>query len=192
MKDKFDKISKDLLPKLKYLSENNKQLVIVFSGIPCSGKTYIAKILEDKYKGVRVRSDDIMAIVSENNIVDTIEENEKIKKEYVYNLLEDIPFKNSLIILDESIDRTHKKLLSLLDSKTLNYFIINLEISKEDAIKRTKEREPEEDWKNWVNRFERWTKEHEDCLRNIKPDITIDGMNPDLDKLYDEIEKKLK
>jgi len=191
MKNKFDKISQELLPKLKYLSENNKQLVIVFSGIPCSGKTYIAKILEDKYKGVRVRSDDIMTIVRENNIVDTIEENEKIKKEYVYYLLDDIPFKNGLIILDESIDRTHKKLLFILGSKNLDHFIINLEISKEDAMKRVKEREPEENWQSWIDRFDRWVREHEGCIKNIKSDITLDGMNPDLDRLHREIGKRL-
>ncbi|MBR9701610.1 ATP-binding protein [Candidatus Pacearchaeota archaeon] len=190
MKSKFEKISEKLFPKLRYLGEDNKQLVIVFAGIPASGKTYIAKILEDKYKGVRIRSDDIMDFVSEDKLVETIEENEKIKKEYVYNLLGDVPFRNRFIILDESIDRTYKKLLSLLDSKNLNYFIINIEISEEDAIKRVKARESKENWRSWINRFERWTREHEDCLKNIKPDITLEGMNPDLDKLFKKLERK--
>ncbi len=62
------RIYKEHLKHLKNKNiSNNKKAVICFSGIPGAGKTYIAKILEKRYKGVRIRSDDIREIVKKLN-----------------------------------------------------------------------------------------------------------------------------
>jgi len=67
-KQLFGKIHKKYIKKLKHLNIPHKKLMICFSGFAGSGKTYIAKIVEKKYKGVRIRSDDIRKIIIDMKI----------------------------------------------------------------------------------------------------------------------------
>ena len=44
----------------------NKKLLICFVGIPGSGKTYLAKIIEKKFKGIRINSDNLRKVINKN------------------------------------------------------------------------------------------------------------------------------
>jgi 2-phosphoglycerate kinase len=48
---------------LNNLNVRNKRVAVCFSGIPGSGKTTIARVLEKRYKGVRLNGDDIGKII---------------------------------------------------------------------------------------------------------------------------------
>ena len=61
----FEKINKRFFPKLKNTNTNNLPFIIAFSGVPGSGKTTISKILEKKYKGVRIDNDELRDIISD-------------------------------------------------------------------------------------------------------------------------------
>jgi dephospho-CoA kinase len=186
MNKRFEMISKDLFPHLKNLDVPNKKLVIGFAGVPFSGKTTIAKILEKKYKAVRISSDEIMRVITENKLVKNVEENERLKREYIYFLIEKIPFKNKLIILDKSLDRDYAKFFNLVGKQK---FVIQIEISVEKAKERARNRE---DMKSWLSRFDGWFREHEEFKKNFNADIVLDGENPSLENLFKLIDEKIK
>lgn len=192
LKDKktFDKISNKLIEKLNYTEKNNKQFVIAFLGVPCSGKTYISKKLEQRYKGIRIDSDEIMKINSQGNLVNNTRENEKLKNLYVYSFLKNPPVKNRLIILDKSIDREYENFFSVCKENNLEYFLIQIDLPKKEMINRIHERNPS-NLENWLPRVNKWLKEHEECKENINPDIKVNDINPDLKKIFNSLDKKL-
>jgi dephospho-CoA kinase len=190
LKDKktFDKISEELFKKLDYSEKPNKQLIITFSGVPCSGKSYISEKIKQRYKGIKIDSDEIMKINSQNKIVNNTQENEKLKNLYIYSFLRELPLKNKLVILDKSFDREYENFFRVCKENNLDYFIIQIEISKEKMIKRINERNSN-NLENWLPRVNKWMQEHRDFKKNVKPDLMLNGENPNFKKLYNEIDK---
>lgn len=188
-KNKFEIISKRLLPQLKYKDLPNKQLIITFAGVSYSGKTAIAKILEDKYKSVSISSDNLMGIASREYSIKNLDY-EKLKNDYIYYILKNPPFRNHLIILDKSMDREYKRFFEVCKSNDLNYFLIQLEISRKNAVSRAKKRNPH-DLDSWLSRFDRWFREHEEFKKNVKSDVILDGAKPDLKRLFKKIDSIL-
>lgn len=107
--------------KLKNLSVPHKKLMICFSGFSGSGKTHIAKILEQRYKGIRIRSDNIRTIISNLNPNITDTDKDKIVYEYLERLFENREFKNKLLILDRGIDRKYKRTFSIFKNKITRF-----------------------------------------------------------------------
>lgn len=181
-------INKEYFKKLKNLSINHKKLVVCFSGFSGSGKTHIAKILEKKYKGVRIRNDDIRKII----IKKKIREIDKITYSYLEWLLKNWKFKNKLIILDSGIDRRYLKILALLKKKKYPVFIIRINTSKRIACQRAFERANGED-KHFKNNIDRWIKEWEDFGKEVKADIILSNKeNLDLNPLFKILNEKIK
>ena len=184
----IQKIHKKYIKKLKYLDVPHKKFVICFSGIAGSGKTYIAKILEKRYKAVRIRSDDIRGIVDKLRI----KEIDKLTYGYLGWLYNNYSFKNKLIILDKGIDRKYKETFSIFRKKRYKIFIIRLKVSRKLSEKRIIKKlgKPDE---NYVNNIDRWIKEWEDFGKKIKSDIVIenkDGVN--LNPLFSKMDKLIK
>ena len=192
--DKFevDTIYKELFPKEVAPDKINlkEKTIITFSGITSSGKTTVSKEIEKKYGGIRISGDEIMNAVSKNELVKTIEENEKMKGKFIYTFLKESKFKNKLIILDISIDRTYNTFFEECKKSNWNYYIIQLELSKQEAIKRFKKRNPD-NLDNWLPRLSSWLKDHEEFKKNIKPNITLEGTSPNLEKLFKKLNKTI-
>ena len=190
--DIFNKIYKLHKRKLKYLLIPNKKLLICFSGIPGSGKTYIAKILEKRYKGVRVNSHDIGKIILELVKLKKINKNtdaKKLQNDYQLWLLRKSLFKNDLIILDRGIDREYDKVFKVARKKGFSIFVIKLRVS-ENILKNRLKRREEENVINYLRALERWKREFKEFGKKAMTDIIIDN-NYDLDlkELFKRLDK---
>ncbi|MBI2045380.1 AAA family ATPase [Candidatus Pacearchaeota archaeon] len=186
----FEKITKKLIPNLLNINNKNSQLIITFAGIPSSGKTTIAKRLEKKYKALRINGDIIYDIAEELGLALDYWDLERIKRNYVLAFLESNPFKNKLIILDKGMDRMYKDFINLCKRNKLNYFIISLSLSKKDAIKRFKKRNPKT-WKTWLTKLGRWSKENTQFKRDVSSNIVIDANKINYKEICKEINKEL-
>jgi len=185
----FEKIDKEFIPQLQNTDIENKPFVIAFSGIPGSGKTTIAKRLQERYNAVGIRSDDLRTTLSNLNIK-MGEGAEKILNDYTFHLLETPHLENKLIILDSSIDRISKRFFEVCNSNNLEYFIIRINLSGEEAILRILNREKinEEELRG---RMKGWVADYKDFGKNAKYDLLVDGRNPDTEKLYQKLDKLL-
>lgn len=116
---------------LKNTRIEHKPLVICFSGVPGMGKTHIAKILEEKYQGVRISNNEIRAIV--NTFANT-PNSQWLMQAYLMYFMLSYTAPNKLIILDSSIDRQYAVLLPYLTFKGIPYIIIRLETPYEQVV----------------------------------------------------------
>ncbi|MFH1607899.1 MAG: AAA family ATPase [archaeon] len=157
--------------KLKNLNVSYKSLVICFSGIPGSGKTYVAKILEKKYKGVRIRNDDIREIVTK---LDKKLDLDEVTYAYDKWFFENYKFKNKLIILDSGIDRKYDDIFPLLKKKGYRIFIIRLKVSEKVYERRIKDKLGKLDG-NYINRINDWKRQYKEFGRKVKFDIIIEN-----------------
>ena len=187
---KFTKISNKYYPYIKNKNIKNKKLAICFSGVPGSGKTSIAKILEDKYKAVRINKDDIGKIINSLNLTNT-NKKEDLSYQYINQLISNYPFSNHLIIIDRSIDRTHNETFKILRKFGFKIFIIRIKVSKSIAIKRIKKR----NYKNfqvWMSKINKWFSDYNKSGKMIKANINLDDNNLDLEEMYKKLDKELK
>jgi len=180
-------ISKKILEelKLKNVDKENKKLIICFAGIPCSGKTCLAKKIEKRYRGVRISNDAVRKILAKSVKVE--EKREKILQKWLLNFLEKYPFKNKLVILDSGIERKYSEIVKIVKHKKWKMFIIRVVEKKETILKRIKKK----DRNRFENRYEdivRWFREFKEFNKRVKPDF-IFKKNSDLKKLFVKLDK---
>lgn len=61
--DILNKIFSFHIERLKNLEETNPKILILFSGTTGSGKSFLAKKIEEEFKGIRVNNDDVRNII---------------------------------------------------------------------------------------------------------------------------------
>jgi len=161
---------------LNYLNTPHKKLLICFSGIPGTGKTYIAKILEKKYKGVRISNDDVRKIIRNlgKKYPKLLEEDykEEILEKYIMQLIKKPPFKNNLILLDSGIDRRYLEVFPISKLHGFDLFIIRIKASKRTAKKGVIKKLGKPDT-NFINNIDRWVTEYKAFTKIITPDLKI-------------------
>lgn len=176
-KEIFNQIYNKHKNKLKYLTNKNEnRLVIAFAGVPGSGKTAISKLLEDKFKAVRINSLDVQ------NLLEDIK-NEKVyegvildKREYIMWLMSKIAREgsNKLIILDKAIDRTYDDVYKWAKENNYHSFVVSLtgdaRVFKGRIIKREGDNAV-----NYLKDFYRQWKEFLDFQEHHKADVIIDS-----------------
>jgi len=180
---------------LNHLSKKNKKVLICLSGIPCTGKTFIAKILEKKYGAVRLSSDNLRNLLQKlgKKHPRLLKEKtrEEILEKYLVSLIQKPPFKNSLIILDRGIDRNYPSISSLAKKYNYDLFIIRVLASRKIAEKgvRKKLGNPDD---NFISSIDRWVKEYKTFGKKQKHNITIKNdlnKNPNLSLLFKALDK---
>lgn len=180
----FEKISEALFSKLKYIKEKNSQLIVLFSGIPGSGKSYISRKLEEKYHAIRIDNDLIRDIIYHSgNFSLSDKEAEELLQDYNEYFIRNYPFSNKLLILDKSMDRQYKRFFPIFEELRLKYLVIRLDMNKDEAIKRIMKRKGE----NLIlvkESMERWQKEFEDFGKYAHYDVLLSGLHPDFNKIY--------
>ncbi len=187
----FKRIYEKHIKKLKNLSVPHKKLMICFSGIAGSGKTYIAKILEEKYKGVRIRNDDIREVIIKLDKKRDIDES---TYEYFNWFIENYKFRNHLIILDSGIDRGYREKFSLFKKRGYKIFIIRLEVHERIYEQRIINKLGRLD-ENYINRISDWKRQYKEFGENVKPNIIIKNEKDnglDLEPLYSKLEKLIR
>ncbi len=139
----YEEIYKEHKMFLKNLNQKNKKLIVVFSGISGSGKTYIAKIIEEKLKAVRINNDSIRDIIQKKILPTTDltpQEAQEIMLGYVEYLVNRLPQTNGLLILDSSIDRKYDLVSRIAKEKGYPLFVVALNIPRKEVEKRIVER----------------------------------------------------
>lgn len=187
----FRKIYKKHIKKLKNLSFPNEKLMICFSGIAGSGKTYIAKILERKYKGVRIRNDEIRGIVVN---LDKNKDIDETTYGYFDWFFKNYSFKNKLIILDRGIDRGYKETFPIFKKKGYKIFIIRLKVPEKVYERRIIKKLGRLD-DNYINRIDDWKRQYKEFGKRVKPDIVIknkEDNNLNLKPLFSKLERLIK
>ena len=194
----FKKIYKEHFKKFKNISVPNKKLLICFSGIPGSGKTYISKILEKKYSGIRIRTDGIRKIIHNLLKKETEKHHENldyvdpILKKYLSWLFLNYSFANKLIILDKGIDRGYKEIFAMFKKKKYQMFIIRIKASQKILEKRIFEKKNCRD-PHFDSEIKRWTLEWKEFGKKIKPNLIIENENKlNLKPLFIKLDKLTK
>jgi len=183
-KTTFNKILEELNKQIINSFEKNKKLMVCFAGIPGSGKTFLAKKIEEEFKGVRISNDNLRKIV-EKNIIKDEKQRDELVREFVFELLKGWPFKNELIILDSGIERKYEDTKKIANEKHWKMFIIKMVVPKDVIIERIKKKDKErfekrpEDIKRWFIEFENFNKK-------VKADFVF-KCNFDLDNLFKKI-----
>ena len=173
-KEIFRKIFNKHKNQLKNLNEKHEKLVICFSAIPGSGKTYVSKILEKKYKAVRISNDNIRKIILRIFQDKTDDQRQTLLKEYFKQFLKHYNFQNKLIILDFGIDRKYTWLFPLLKDGEYKIFIIKIKSTPELIEKRVIKKLGILD-QNYIKNIERWRKEFNEFENNYNSDIILEN-----------------
>jgi len=191
----FQSIYKKHEKYLKHIGrKTKKKILICFSGIPGSGKTTIAKVIEKRYRMVRINSHRIGKIIRElqlEGIVDKDIDIPKMQIGYCLWLLKQRPFRSTEIIFDMGIDRKHKEILSMAKLHGFDLVVIRVITSMKTIRKRIKNRN-KEDSDVYFKELKRWEKEFKEFANKNKADITLDNnLHLVLEPLYTFLDSRL-
>jgi tRNA uridine 5-carbamoylmethylation protein Kti12 len=155
---------------LKNLDNPNPKLFIFMSGVPGSGKTYLAKQLEKDLKAIRVSNREAYHVIKDDLKI-KLDDYHEIIHEYRYFLLNKLKsYPNGLVIIDASIDREYENLTKWADDNDYKYFVIGIDISREEAEARLKINEPNS-YKDYLLHMDKWIADHEKFNAKVKADF---------------------
>ncbi|MFI5342689.1 MAG: dual specificity protein phosphatase family protein [Chlamydiales bacterium] len=149
------KIFEEHLQIIKNLDKSNPKLIIMFSGTPGMGKTFLAKKLEEQFHGLRISSDEVRSIFNMKKIKDKGKD-QKLLNDYLLWSVKRLNnlSPNHLIILDRSIDRTGDMYYQFAKNFGYDVFLIRLKVDRDVVEKRIKERGTSVD--NLIEGSQRW------------------------------------
>ena len=168
----FKKIFEVHKKQLKNISVPHKKLAICFAGIPGSGKTHLVKLIEEKYFGVRINSDELRKIILNISSDKDDAERQEILQQYLKWFLTNCNSKNGLLILDSGIERKYKWVFPLLKQKKYRIFVISFDISRDYAEKNVIKKLGKLD-KNFIENIDRWIKEYKEFSKYHKSDVVL-------------------
>lgn len=174
----FQKIYKEHKKYLKYLNHKNKKLIVTFSGTFGSGKSTIAKQIEEYFKGIRINNDDIRKIIDSVTDSQDSEQKQQMLIEYNKRLFGyGSQESNGMVILDASIDREYELVQKLAEKYGYKIFIIRMDLEKETIINRIKKRGI--DVENFLKKFAINYEDFQSVKNKIVPNYIINEENND-------------
>ncbi|MFH1648798.1 MAG: AAA family ATPase [Patescibacteria group bacterium] len=188
----FKKMYEEHKRQLKYLEYPNKKLIVTFSGTFGSGKSTLAKLIEERFKAIRINNDDIRSIINSVANPQTNGERQEILIEYNkrlfgYGSQED----NGLIILDASVDREYKLVQKLAEKYGYKIFVVRMDLAKETLINRIKKRNISVE--SFLKRFEENYNDFQTIKDKITPNYIItEQNNDDAQALFEAIKSFLR
>lgn len=195
----YEKIFKEHCHLLKNFEKENKPGLILFSGTPGMGKTWLAKKLESQLLALRISSDEIRGLLRNHNFnPDKRDPSTKLRKldtylRYCLIQLETLS-PNKLYILDMSIDRTYENILAMTHEKHIPFFIIRLILPREEVEKRLKDKEINQGG-TYLPHLNGWFESYEAFGLKNSADFVFDSEPKEAEKnistLIVAIEKKL-
>lgn len=174
---------------LKNTDIQQAPFVITFSGTPGMGKSFIAKLIEERCCAVRVSTDEIRSLLASLDIKPA--DYDQALFSYFTYFMQHYTLPNKRIIVDASIDRKYKQVFAYLKKNKVNYLVVRLEVPRELIIERIKQREgikAEFYYKN----LDGWLKDYEEFGKKNVADITFDNSTCGAyDNLIDQISMHL-
>jgi predicted kinase len=176
---------------LKHLDVAHKKLFLCFSAVPGTGKTTIAKVIEQRYKAVRIRTDtvrDIISTLSSYHSTLSAIEIEAIVHDYLFRFLQEYKGLNNFLILDASVDRRYKKLFPLLTQLAFPFFVTRIIASREHIEKRIKLRD-HASASYFLENLDVWFKDFENFAHAYDVDIILNNdKDLDLRNLFEKLD----
>jgi len=125
----FDKVFEQQFSTLQYTKEQKPKFLILFSGARGTGKTTIAKRLEEKFHAIRFSRDDAEVLFAKCGATSPD------LNAYLLWGVDQIYRKspNHLIILDASCDASYASLVKFARDEGFTPFLIHMEVDKETA-----------------------------------------------------------
>jgi predicted kinase len=197
----FEEIEDKLKEEVQNLDQTHPKLMILFSGIPGSGKSFYAKAAEEEFRGVRISSERVRILLQEH-IKPKYHYSTDWQEDFVANFLRYFIEKNcqinGLVILDKSIDRKFQETTSWAKNRGWKWLTIQIEASPEKLVERLKQKEtyPKSehllDPKGYLENLPRWEKDHQNFISQNKTDLTIDNnREPQLQEVFDLIRSRI-
>lgn len=189
--NEFERVFEIHSKNLPYLEEPHDRFLVVFSGTPGMGKTTVAKEIEKRFHGVRICADEVRAIIRELGKSDEEPYFRISVEEYFPWLLRklDKEYPNHLLILDRSIDRQYDTYLPFTQKFSYPVFLIRLNISREVARERIRQRGIEVEW--FLERFDKFWEDYERFGQTHSVDYLF-GEEAPLAELFQRIDGKMR
>lgn len=139
----FKLLDSHIRPRLKYLEIKKPKIIFLISGPPSSGKTTLAKLIEEEFQAVRLSRDDARRVLNELHPDLENAHKERIVHEYIDRLKRDIALhsKNKMIVMDSSIDRTYENEFNFVRNNHYKSIVLALDIPIETHKKRIENRQ---------------------------------------------------
>lgn len=167
---------------LRNTEKNQEPFIAMFTGVPFSGKSTVAKVLQHRYSMVRLENDRVRELSMELDV--QVED----PRQFVLEFIKDYSEPNQRIVLDASIDRSYERVLNIREENDIPYFVIKMPVP-EDMDKRAHEKGGFrlERWKEAD--LEKFVEDHQKAMENIEPDFRFgeDGGMRNLLKELDRI-----
>lgn len=162
---------------------DQEPFMVLFTGVPFSGKSTVAKVLQHRYSMVRLENDRVRKLSRE------LEVEVEDPREFVLDVLKDSSWTNQRFVLDSSIDRSYERVLGLCKDRGIPYFIIKMPVP-EDMDKRAYEKGGFrlENWKDAD--LEKFVKDYREATENFEPDFCF-GKDGGMKKLLTELDSIL-
>lgn len=190
----YEEIFKEHVGRLANLDKENKKLMVAFSGVSGSGKTYVAKQIEEKFSGVRINNDDIREIISKkilSKVNLSPEDSQRVLLGYLAFLFEKLLTKNGLLIVDSSIDRKFDLVTEVAKNGGYPLFIVAFNIPRGSLEKRIKERNGE-DADMYLTDLDRQIADNRTFRAKNPVDFEINkGTEDEISRLLAEIKNRL-
>lgn len=154
---------------------NTKKIIVTFAGIPGSGKTTIAKLLEEKLHALRVSSMDVQRELEKESGKVLYEGIIEDKRRKIIEILDEIADKspNKLIILDKGIERTYKNILNWAYEHNYEMITIALDCPESILEERLNTREGKSAT-NYLANMNRWVEEYNLFMKENEVDMRFD------------------
>ena len=171
---------------------NPVKLILTFSGIPGSGKTTLATILQKRYHAIRLNNDQIRDIIRNLMHTEDLVEIQSVMLQYFDYLREQVlAANNGVYILDSSIDRRYNEVSDFFIPRGYKIFIIKFSLPDDVIVERLKQRET--DPSSYLARLEEWKQDNQRFEEIRKADFVINkGTQDEVDSLTKVLDSLIK
>jgi adenylate kinase family enzyme len=182
MSDSYGKIDRLFRKGLRNTDLEREPFMVFFTGLPFSGKSTVAKVLQHRYDMVRIENDRLREIKDRENVdIDAYD--------YIIDFVKNYSYPNKRGVQDSSIDRIYEDIIPHCKEKEIPYFIIKMPVP-EDMDERAREKGGIylENWKN--SSKEKFLREHRKAVQDLKINFKF-GEDGGIKELLEELDQEL-
>lgn len=185
-------LNEHYLKSQRYLDISHpKKVIITFAGMPCSGKSQLAKKIEKRFETLYLSQNDVRNLIRELTHQKLFVREQSVAtrlREYVKFFIQNnaTSQKNHLIVLDGAVDRRYLEIKKEAKENGYTLFVIDINASFDEAMSELHERQKQDPrFKDYVPHMKKWADDYETCRGLYSFDYTMKSM-PD-EKLEEEL-----